>query len=317
MKKISALLFSVFFLYLLISPEDAACFAREGLLLWYHSVLPVLFPFMLLCSLILQLGLLDLLPDFICRPFEALFGCSRCGAFTIIAGFFCGFPMGAKLTSDLLEHKKISRREAYFLYGFVNNLSPGFILSYLAADQFGDASLGILFLVNILGSALLYGLLTSISFRKKNAGAEAQTFSRISSSGQTQENFFAVVDNCIYDSIRSAVKLGAYIMIFCILSGIFTKLLPVSRPPALLAASCLEVTNGIHLVSGSALAFPVKFILASAVGAFGGLSALAQTAGIAKMDRALFFHYIKSRVVSTLLSVFMAVCQILFSFFFL
>ena len=314
MKKICTILLAIAFLYLLAAPGWALQSARDGLLLWYRSVLPVLFPFMLLSSLFLQLDLPETLPAALYRPLRFLFGCSDCVTFAILGGFFCGFPMGAKLTGDLLRQNSISRREAQFLYGFVNNLSPGFILSYIAANQLGCPALGLPLLINISGAALLYGLLTSISFRRQNTVSSPGNDFAAPSDG----NIFSIIDDCIYDTIRSTVKLGAYIVLFCILSGavihVFSGIcsFPVSRFSSLILLSGIEITNGVRLICTSGLSLPAKYILLSMAGAFGGLSALAQTAGIARMDRSLLFQYIKSRVIITLLSIILSVCSVFF-----
>lgn len=310
-------LFCCFFLlllYLLLFPAQALSNARAGLLLWYHSVLPVLFPFMLLSGLLIRFNLLQRVLPTLSRPFRFLFGCSQYGAFAILVGFLCGFPMGAKITHDLLEQKKISRQEAYILYGFVNNLSPSFILSFLAADQMQHASLGGLFLCNILGSALLYGFLSSGSLRRCNLNQpdlQPHDIPAPVSVPDIQE-IFRQIDECIYDTVQNAVRLGAYIVMFALLLGAVSLLLPMENPAALLSASCIEVSNGIHLLASSSLPFHAKYLLISTLGAFGGLSALAQSASIASMDKKLLTHYIKSRVKITLLSAILAIASILF-----
>lgn len=48
-----------------------------------------------------------------------------------LLGMLCGYPMGAKLASDMYESHKISRREAEYLTTFCNNASPSFIITYL------------------------------------------------------------------------------------------------------------------------------------------------------------------------------------------
>ena len=128
------LLFACAFLYLLCRPQTAPASVRSGLLLWYHSVVPTLLPFMLLTGLLLRLRLLEPLLPFLQRCLAPIFGCSGYGVFAILCGFTAGFPMGAKLTRTLLDQKKISHKEACHLIGFVNNPSPVFLLSYVAAD---------------------------------------------------------------------------------------------------------------------------------------------------------------------------------------
>lgn len=303
------------FCYLLLFPEHAVLSARDGLLLWYRSVLPVLFPFMFLCGLMLRFNLLDYLIPLIMKPFHFLFGCSGYGAFAIITGFLCGFPMGAKITSDLYRQKKISQKEAFFLYGFVNNLSPAFIVSFVAADQLGQPGWGGLFLFNILGSAVIYGILTSFSYRKNSPSSSAAKPEH--SRPQKAADTFALIDECIYDTISGTVRLGAYIMLFSIL-GNAVSLLPVGEHPlTVFLTACIEVTSGVRILCRSSFPLWQKYLMVNALCTFGGLSALAQTAGIASMDSGVLKHYIKSRVNCTLLSSLITAISILFSSFFL
>ena len=62
---------------------------------------------------------------------QKIFGVSPAGAYAVLFGLLCGYPMGAKLTSDLYASRKISRREAQYLLTFTNHASPMFISSYL------------------------------------------------------------------------------------------------------------------------------------------------------------------------------------------
>ena len=55
-------------LLLLLQPERASDAAREGLALCAGTVIPSLFPFMAVVSMLLQLGLADSLQGF-CAPF--------------------------------------------------------------------------------------------------------------------------------------------------------------------------------------------------------------------------------------------------------
>lgn len=74
-----------------------------------------------------------------------LLGTSYYGTFAVLTGFLCGYPMGAKTTSDLLNVNKISRSEASYLLSFCNNTSPAFILSYVVAQNMKERNLCIPF----------------------------------------------------------------------------------------------------------------------------------------------------------------------------
>lgn len=312
MKKRYIYVFMFFFLYILMVPETALASAREGLLLWYTSVLPSLFPFMLICSIVLRFGILDHVIQKIHHPFHFLTGCSPYGAFAIMTGFLCGFPMGAKITSDLYDQKKISRHEADWLMGFVNNLSPGFIISYLACDQMNLPELKYLFPANILGASFLYGILTGL-FRRHNTDILPSL--NFYSSEVSGKNLLSEVDESINDTMQNLLRLGAYIMIFCIIGDALQIILPFNNIISLLLCSTIEITNGIRLIASSDLSFPAKYFIINVLSSFGGFCALTQSAGIARMNSDTLFKYIKSRVYITLLSMFLCGITILFSLF--
>lgn len=301
--------FFAFFFYLLAFPRPALESARHGLLLWYHSVVPVLFPFMLLGNFALRTGLIYPLTAFLYRPLHLLFGCSQAGCFAILSGFLCGFPVGAKITSDLAAQDLISADEENFLLNFCNNLSPAFLLSYLASKQLNAPKLGPVFLGTVLGASLLYGFLRSFSFRRKIGIQKEKEPIPLSFS-------FALLDPCIMDAIESTLRLGGYLVLFSILDGCISHLLAAVFSPShqagLFIRASIEVTNGLHLLAISSLPWSVKFISLSACASFGGFCTLAQTIGIAHMNRRKTFAYIKSRVCITLLSVIL--CTTIFLF---
>ncbi|MCD7717050.1 MAG: hypothetical protein LUI39_11465 [Lachnospiraceae bacterium] len=117
---------------------------------------------------------------------------------------------------------------------------------------------------------------------------------------------FAVIDDCLNGAMNSALRLCAYIMLFAVLTGIMTHILPVSNAAVLLLTAGIEVSSGIHMIAESSLPYAVKYIAVSALAAFGGWSALAQSAGIAKMDSEMLSGYIKSRVKITLLAILLS-----------
>lgn len=283
MSKKSVFVICALFGYLLLCPQSALQSARDGLLLWYHSVLPVIFPFLFFGGLLMRLVNAEDMPKILTRPFTRLFGCSTYGVFVIPAGFLCGFPAGARLTGDLYRDGKITREEALHLFGFANNVSPGFIVSYLASGQMRQPDRAGWYVLQILGAALLYGWIQSWPRRGRNYPESVQT-------PPTRETIsFTLIDDCIYEAMSSALRLGAYILLFAILSGAITLAAPLSNPAVLLFVSGIEVTNGIHLLAVSALSDAQKYIAVSALAAFGGWSALAQSAGIGHMDKEMLF----------------------------
>ena len=299
------LLFACAFLYLLCRPQTAPASVRSGLLLWYRSVVPTLLPFMLLTGLLLRLRLLEPLLPFLQRCLAPIFGCSGYGVFAILCGFTAGFPMGAKLTRTLLDQKKISHKEACHLIGFVNNPSPAFLLSYVAADQWQHPELGILLIGNVFGSAVLYGILSSFRFRSVRTDTLSRSGS-VTAIHESPQDCFALIDSCIEDAVSATVRIGVYLIVFSMLVDAAASVPLASTPVGLVLFAALELTNGIHLIAHSALSFPVQLVLIPALAAFSGCSVIAQSIGIASMDHDMLRSYLKSRpgvvMISCLLS---------------
>ena len=288
------------FLYLLFFPEDSLAAVRDGLSLWYRSVLPVLFPFLILSGIVTRLELTKQIPEKLLRPVCHAFGCSCQGCFAIVSGFLCGFPMGAKMTRDLQTSHLITGEEADFLYGFVNNVSPAFLMSFLALEQLHRPEYQAVFLFSVSGAAILYGL---ISRPQKGSFTQPSItpLSKSSCAGDTSR-LFSVIDDCIQDGILAAIRLGAYITVFSLLSSAAENLLPDNILLQAAVAGLFEITNGCSAVAGLDLPLGLKVIWLCAVCAFGSLSAFAQTVSITSMGRASACRYIKSRVIITLLA---------------
>ena len=88
----------LFFLIMLLCPQEVFFGASKGLLLWFQTVLPTLLPFMILSGLLISTNSIVYLDRIFGPFFRRLFRTSENASFAIIAGFLCGYPMGAKVT---------------------------------------------------------------------------------------------------------------------------------------------------------------------------------------------------------------------------
>ena len=97
----------ILFFSMLSFPQTVFTGASYGLVLWFRHVLPTLLPYMILINVLICTPALH----WICRITSTflcpLLGTSYYGTFAVLTGFLCGYPMGAKTTSDLLNVNKI------------------------------------------------------------------------------------------------------------------------------------------------------------------------------------------------------------------
>lgn len=97
--------------FLLFFPDIAFAASKRGLLLWFQSLLPSLLPFMILSNILIQTNILERWIALPKRLWSYLFGLSPDGAYALLLGIFCGYPMGAKVTADLYQRGSISQEK--------------------------------------------------------------------------------------------------------------------------------------------------------------------------------------------------------------
>jgi sporulation integral membrane protein YlbJ len=139
----------------------------RGLSLCAHTVIPSLFPFMVISELLVSSGVGEALGRLLAKPMKWIFGLSGAGCSAVILGTMCGFPIGASTAVSLLDKNVISKRECEHLLTFSNNPSSAFLMTAVGVSLFGSHSLGIILYITVLGSALLIGFLMRFLLRDK------------------------------------------------------------------------------------------------------------------------------------------------------
>lgn len=134
--------------------------AIDGCKLWYKSILPTTFPFIVICNLLISYDGISLYSKFlgplICRPL----GLSKNCSFPIVASILCGYPLGAKYCVDLYSMDYIDKYEYERLLSIASNAGPLFLIGSVAGTLLGNISLGYILLIGNYLSVFFIGLLT-------------------------------------------------------------------------------------------------------------------------------------------------------------
>ena len=260
------------FLAMLFLPKTVFSGAADGLLLWFQVVFPTLFPFMLVSGLMLAGGGLNLVSRIFGGLSSRLFATSSNGAFAVIAGFLCGYPMGAKISADLVRTGNITHEEGTYLLSFCNNTSPVFIMNFIVWKTLGRNEL----MMPTLLILMLVPAFLSIIFRKFYL--KGQNFFPCPDTGKKSYSRldFSTLDTCMMNSFESIVKVGGYIILFSVLITLLDEL-PGNHPLILAVSPLLEVTNGIIMLNTSIDNFSLCYPAVLALTSFGGLCSVAQT----------------------------------------
>lgn len=180
---------------------------------WYETMIPALFPMMLLSSIAVDTGI-ALHIGAVCNkrlfPFLKL---SDPGCYCLITGFLFGFPMGAKTTSDMLQKGCISLKEAEFLISFINCIGPMYTI-HLIHTYFKQYALwtlltGLYIVPLCYGTFLRYTIYRRHLFSPKTTKQPKQF---------TQENATLSFCDALYECIpkcgKSILMLGGYMILF-------------------------------------------------------------------------------------------------------
>lgn len=287
----------IIFIFLLVSPANAVASARSGLMLWFKVLLPTLLPFMIISKLLIEVDAVSCLTFVFASFFQKFLKLSKSGTFVVMTGFLCGYPMGAKLISELYSHKQLSYEESCYLLTFCNNLSPMFISSFLTVSCFDAPELLPYVILIIYGTPMIYSLLIQPLFRRRLTMEDIQLLPP----SPCRKLDFEIVDTAIMDSFTQITKLGGYVILFSIISGMFLSL---SLPAPLLAllTGVIEITTGINYITVQGFPLGVRFFFSIPLCVFGGLSGLMQTYSMIKDSSLPFGPYFISKLVQTAIS---------------
>ena len=109
MRKIFYTVFSISQIcFLLLYPLEELAASKEGMQLWLNVLLPVLLPFLILTGILIHTNMAGKLLQPVEVIWNKVLGVSAAGAYAVIVGALCGYPVGAKITSDLYENHQIS-----------------------------------------------------------------------------------------------------------------------------------------------------------------------------------------------------------------
>lgn len=304
MRKIFYTVFSISQIcFLLLYPQEALAASKEGMQLWLNVLLPVLLPFLILTGILIHTNMAGKLLQPVEVIWNKVLGVSAAGAYAVIVGALCGYPVGAKITSDLYENHQISESEAKYLLTFTNHASPVFVRTYLChiclKDQIPARTVFGIFALSDLTIMLLFRF---VVYRNKIQFLSADKKKKTSVSSSSG----AFLDVSIMNGFETITRLGGYILMFAILSACISRWYIPHNVPGYLLTGILELTTGLYRLQPLILPDITKSILAVFLTASGGVCIAAQTRSLVTKELS-----VRSYIVAKLLNGVIAVILIL------
>lgn len=292
--------FFIFIIVLILTHSDLSLkFALNGLNLWFQKMIPTLLPFMILSGIMVRLNLTEDFSSLLFPILSPLFRVSKNGIYCIIMGFLCGFPMGAKVITELYERGKIDRAEASYLLSFCNNIGPIYFMGFALPTMGLTGKLSV-YLFGMYGLPLLYGLLLRYTIFRHSISHDRNKQTITPPIKSENNKLLYYIDDSIMAALNSITALGGYMIFFNLLNLIPYALLSNSKLHALLPVinGCLEITGGLGTMKNS---FPLMSLILLP---FGGISCIAQTYSIIRKTDLSIQTYVTHKSVLTVISAF-------------
>ena len=271
------LFFLIIFLLTLIGENQVVVTgARAGLMLWFHDVLPLLLPFMLLSNL------------FVLKIRTKKTGAAYAIPVLFLLGLLCGYPLGAKMASDFTKEGYIKSSTAAILLPLCNNISPMFLSGYIGhtilKDQFPFwFLLAVLYVPYVLVTSIAFLILHTINKHKQTSGYLTKYIPQQPTSAQSND--------LLLQSVIQITYVGLYIMICSILFALVCAIPNLPSDVSTVLCGILEITQGSTVLAASTFSPACKTALILACTSFGGISAFLQTLQVTKQSGLSMIYY--------------------------
>lgn len=294
----------------LIHPTQTFQYAYQGLYQWATRMVPTLFPFMMISSIMIYSGIDTELGRMLNILLKKIYKYTSYGLYAVFMGFLCGFPMGAKVVSELFDSGKINKNEANSLLSFCNNIGPAYFIGIIfpILDEAGFKN-KIPFLFGMYGIPALYGIYISHLPNKytnhnqttNNINQKELTDTQIYTLDYNIKSFPYIIKKACLDNTQSIILLGGYIT-FINAFRIIIDFMPFSTNTKAIIASFLEIMGGVQTIYTSALQSTIKVFWIMTALCFSGISCLLQTSCFLEKSGLSTPKYIKHKIIITSIS---------------
>jgi len=282
-------------LFILKFPREVLDAAKDGLMLWFNNVLPALLPFIVITNMLVGLGFVRVMGNFMRPIMQYVFGLPGAGSLALIVGLISGYPMGAKTVADLCKNGEITTKEAQHLLKFCNNAGPLFIVGVVGVGLLGDSTAGYVLWAAHGVTALFMGIVTRTQWN-------CNDFNKNVTLKIGSPNVAKVLSDSIKNAMDALLFVGGLIIFFSVVVRMLLLIFGDAYYMGV-AAGIIEMTNGAKMLADTTGAVSAASLAAiGGIIGFGGISVHAQAAHFTAGIGVRVGEYIKYKLLHGLLA---------------
>ena len=301
--------FCLFCLALILKNTQVAMeYIHQGLRLCAKTVIPSLFPFMVVSEILVSSGIGSALLRPLSSILERVFRLPSVGCCAVILGMFCGFPVGARCAVSAHSSGDLTKGEAERVLLFSTNPSSAFLINAVGASLFGNRTFGILLYFSTLLSQFIIGILFS-RFSKKEEIDRTDAVDCINHI-QKKRPLGRLFTDSVTASLSAIRLVCAYVVFFSALGGTVNLALEHVHAPAFLKTIVfcfLELSGGVSAASALPVTATSALLCAFAAG-WCGISVHCQLLSVCSGSGIRLRTYMLAKIMQGLLCILLFGC---------
>ncbi|MDP4152316.1 MAG: sporulation protein [Bacillota bacterium] len=275
---------TVFLVGLLIFPKPVSAVVIDTLAVCGNVILPSLFPFFVLSSMIITSGFAAKIGPVFSGFMKHVFGLPGCSGIAFFLGILSGYPVGANTAISLYQSGQCTKNEAERLLAFCNNTGPAFILGTVGAGIWKDVRVGILLYTCQTIASVITGVIFRFYHSKQKSGApfhqkrkpplRSRSDIFVTAVKSSAENVFYICAFIMFFAV--VIELLTQLKFIPFISHVFASLLSFTpygnEISSNLVKGFFEVTTGVRLAGKGAAVIPIRLAVTGAILSWAGLS---------------------------------------------
>lgn len=304
---------------LLIFGERTQAAARESVRLCLNLIIPSLFPYFIVSTLVLNMGSGSSggkISDFIMRK---LFGIRGNCMPAVLLGLVGGYPVGARTAVTLYQRGGCTKAEAERLLAFCNNSGPAFVLGAVGVGMLGSKTAGLwLYGIHIF-SSLVIGIIFRFWKQGKEEKENQKEMKPIRKENEKEQSFISAFIDAVLSAGAGVLRISAFVVVFAVLTemifaaGAVGKLAEflgkwgagygLTRETAeALLRGLMEVTSGLWSLSEVSANLTGKMALAACMLGWSGLCVHCQVLSFLQGSGLAVKPYVFGKIMQGILS---------------
>ena len=280
----------ILFIYLgiFINPSLIIESGISSINIFKTKLFPSIFPFFVLASLSLELGIATKISNKLNPIFKRIFHVEGNSTFIILISIISGFPSGSKYISTSYKEKTIDKDTANYLLTFTHFANPLFVLG-TCGIILNSLSLAYKILIIEILSNIILGIILRpkkvITLKEKNT--------------IYNKNILEALPKAINDAIKLLLFMLGSITFFMFFSKLLTNFLSLNSFLETIITGLLDMTSGISLVPTLTINSYLKALIILTFITFGSFSVHLQVLNNIKEEDLEYKYFFIGRILQT------------------